>query len=288
MGLIAPPTYISPPGIEPHRFGLFSVARFPDVSERWNLGVQWEPLQGGVSQMRPGECIDDYSQQYIDIENETSETLEAIPFVVTSYYRCKSAARSLSEAEERARLALAGGEERAVETFLMNGIGPIAAPFAAATVLAGGDPISLRHAFGEIEHAIATESHSCGVIHLPTRLSSFAHADTLYYRYGQKLETPIGNYVSVGGGYDMPNVSPTGVAPSGRQRWVYGTGHPSIVRGEVFVQPDETKFLDRDTNDVVIMAQREYLVYFDGPVVAALVDIEQYEDCGCQAEEVAA
>lgn len=274
MGLIAPPTYIAPPGITGHRFGLFSVANMPEPSGRWNLGVEWEPLEGGPAQLRPADCVDDYSQQYIE-PSAPPVAREGIPFVVAAGYVCKAQSRPIEEAEERARLALAGGEERAVERALMNSDLMGNEPgFAGSTVLGGGSAVSVIEAFSLLESSIAAEGHSAGVIHLPRSLTPAAYNFSLMQRMGQQLETVLGNLVAAGSGYEVDNVGPTGVSPEGAELWVYATPPVTIRRGQVFTQPDRDSYVDKSTNDVAIIAQREYLVTFDGPTFAVLVDPE--------------
>jgi len=46
-----------------------------------------------------------------------------------------------------------------------------------------------------------------------------------------------------------------------------------VYRSDVFTQPDETTYLNKDDNDVVILAQRAYAVTWSGPVFAVLVDL---------------
>lgn len=286
MGLIAPPNYIAPPAIAGHRFGLFSVAMMTDDNVRWNLGVEWEPLAGGAAELRPSDCVDEYNVQPIT-EFEAPSTREGVPFVVVGTYSCKSASRSIDEAEERARLHLSGGEERAVERVLMNGAGLVGAEptFADAEVVGSPTGVSLTRAVSLLERGLAIEGNSEGAIHLPRSLTPFALRDSLIDRYGQHLETINGSWVVSGSGYDVENVSPDGTpAPEGKL-WVYATGRPTVRRGEVFLQPDESNFIKRDTNDIAILAQREYLVTWNGPTLAALVDIDTFEDCPCVEAE---
>lgn len=283
MGLIAPPTYIAPPGITGHRFGLFSVAAMPADGDRWQLGVEYEPLQGGPADLRAAECVDDYTGEVVP--PTMTEPVEGIPFVVTSGYTCKATSRPVEEAEERARLALIGGEERAVEIALMSaavGNGPA---FPDADLVDGGAAMSLARAFSSFEQLMGGSYHSSGVIHLPRSLAPFAHDRGLISREGQRLETVLGTSVAAGAGYDLANQSPDGQDPAAGQRWIYASGSVTVRRGDIFLQPDRDHYLDKATNDLVILAQRDYLVTFTGPVFAALVDVATFEDCACVVED---
>jgi hypothetical protein len=274
VGLIAPPTYIAPPGITGHRFGLFSVAAMPDDDARWQLGVEWEPLQGGPADLRAADCVDDYTGEVTP--PATPDAIEGIPFVVVGGYICKATSRPVDEAEERARLALIGGEERATEQALMGAAVGNAPAFPDADVLTPG-AVSLVEAFALLEEATGLAYHSSGVIHLPRSLAPHAHREVLIERYGQRLETIVGTSVAAGAGYDVDNVGPDGTPADEGQRWVYATGAVTIRRGPIFLQPDREHYLDKANNDLVILAQRDYLVTFSGPVFAALVEVAEAE-----------
>ena len=282
MGLIAPGTYIAPPGITGHRFGLFSASAMPDDDGRWQLGVEYEPLTGAIADLRASECVDDYTDTITPAS--VPAPVDGIPFVVVGGYNCKATSRPIEDAEERARLALIGGEERAVEEALMTSAVSNAPAFPGATLVEGGDPISLANAFSNFERLMGVNYHSAGVIHLPRSLAPFAYDRGLIFREGQQLQTVLGTPVAAGAGYDAGNQSPAGADPGEGQAWVYATGAVTIRRGEIFVQPDEQHYLDKANNDLVILAQRDYLVTFTGPVFAALVDIPAFEDCSCGVE----
>jgi hypothetical protein len=283
MGLIAPPNYVAPTGVEAYRYGLFSVAMMPDDDVRWQLGLEYEPLQGAIGQLRASECVDDYTGSVAPTEIPGAQ--QAIPFLVTGDYFCKSAARSLQEAEERARLHLAASEERSVEFAIATGSAGNEPSFQGATDLTpSAGPVSLIEAFSVLESALVFDRHSVGTIHIPRRLATYAKDRSLMMYVGQHMETCLGTYVVPGAGYDIANIGPDGLAPAAGEYWVYATSRPVIRRGSVFLQTDESKFLDRNTNDVFIIAQREYIVQWDQDVLAVKVSIEQTQ-CGCPEVE---
>ena len=268
MGNIAPGQYIDPSPTEALRFGLFSVANMPDANGRWNLGVEWEPLAGERADLRASECVDDYNTQLELREGE--ETLEGVPFVVAGSYGCLSASRPLEEAEERATLHLLAGEERAVERAIVTG------EVANEPTLGNGQLLGvpgiaypLATAVAMLESALAEQQGSVGTIHSPRFLAPFFTRDAIVDRRGEHIETLVGTYVAFGAGYDGP------AKESATEYWLYGSGRPTIRRGEVFVQPDETKYLDRSSNWVSVMAQREYIVYWDYEPFRVLVDVEE-------------
>lgn len=272
MGSIAPPIYLAPPATDPHRFGLFSIANMPDTTGRWEMGVEWEPIDGERAGLRAHECVDAYTEDTVLRDGE--DTVEGVPFVVVGSYVCASASRPLDEGEERARLHLAAGEERAVEYAIATGAMGNEPTFQGATDLTptAGTAVGIGDGVALIERALASDYGSVGAIHAPRLLAAGLGEGQYAWRQGQRLETLVGTFVAAGGGYDLANIGPTGSAPSAGSAWLYGTGRPTIRRGEVFVQPDESSYLNRDDNVVAIMAQRAYLVTWEGPTVAVLVD----------------
>jgi hypothetical protein len=273
MGLIAPPNYIAPTGISGHRFGLYSVATILDDNVRWELGTETEPLTGLRAELRASDCVDDYTQ---DVPIRSGEDLtEAAPFFVAGTYSCKASSRPMEEAEQRARLHLSGGEERAVEWAISNPIVGNAPSFQSATDLTptAGVGMPLVIAIGLLEEALYDQHHSTGVIHAPRLSGALFGYDSLASRAGQKMETQLGTAVSFG---YYRNIAPDGSPAEPNTMWVYAAGVPSLRRGTVFVQSDSDNFLDRANNDVAIIAQRPVLVSWDGPTFGVLVDLSSY------------
>jgi len=267
MGLIAPPTYIAPPALEPHRFGLYSIANMGADTGRWDLGVEFEPLTGERAALRVADCVDDYTPQ-VDLR-EGEGRVEGVPFVVVGSYSCTAQSRPIAEARERAALHLAAGEERAVEHAISTGAVSVAPSFTQATDLTpAAGPISVIRGVGLLEEALYDLSPSVGAIHAP-RVSAPTLSDRyIASRFGQHMETPLGTKVAFGA---YRNLGPNGeTADNGF--WLYATGTPTVRRGDVFTQPDEDSFLDRSNNYVAIMSQRDVLVTWGGPTLAVLVE----------------
>lgn len=269
MGLIAPAIYIDPPSVEPHRFGLYSVAITPDAVGRWENGVEYEPIAGERASLRTYDCVDEYTGEVDLRDGESLE--ESIPFIVVGSYSCKSASRPIAEAEERARLHLAAGEERAVELAVSTGQMGNSPAFTDASDITpvAGTGVSTRRAVGLLEEAVYGDSGSLGAIYGPRFAGAILNETGSIMRAQQHLETMLGTYASFGA---YANEGPEG-EDAGDGFWLYATStRPTIRRGEVFVQPDETKYLNRENNDVAVMAQRTILVSWTGLTYAILVD----------------
>lgn len=286
MGNIVPPVYIQPAPLEPHRFGLFSIANMPlTMPDRWEAGLEWEPIWGYPAEGRVYACPAD-APATVTISSETN-TQEVTPFVTVAAYECSSASRSIEEAEERARLYLLGGEERAVESEIIAGtsLGTNMADQGLDITPTPGTPVSLVEAFQLLEEQLYTNHASTPAIYLPKLLTSRASYDSVVMRAGQGLETMAGTYVASGAGFALRNPKPDGAPnPPAGSVYVFGSGRPTVYRSGVFVQPDETTYLNKNDNDVVILAQRAYAVTWDEPVFAVLVDPTA---CGCVGADAA-
>lgn len=272
MGLIAPGKYLAAPTLEAPRFGLYSVSNMPTITDRWELGVQWEPFTGDRAALRPSECVDDYST---DVEVRRGEAYEdGIPFVVVGSYACKAQSRPISEAEERAVAHLNAGEERAVEYAIATGVMGNLPSFQGATDVTStpGTAVTTVQGIALLESALAQTHGGIGALHMPRAFGAFEDSDGVVRRQGEHIETLLGNYVAFGGGYDLANVGPDGQPAPAGEAWLYATGRPTVLRGQVFTQPDDAHYLNKDDNDVVILAQREVLVMWDGPTLAVLVN----------------
>lgn len=284
MGNIVPPVYVDPAPLEPHRFGLFSIANMPAVMpDRWEAGLEWEPIWGEKAEGRVYACPAD-APNFVTISAETN-TREVTPFLTVAAYACKATSRSIEDAEERARLYLLGGEERAVESEIVAGTsgGTNLAAEALDITPTPGTPVSLVEAFQYLEESLYENHVSVPAIYLPKVLTARASYDALIMRAGQSIETMGGTYVASGAGFNNPGGKPDYApdAPAGSV-YVFASGRPTVYRSEVFTQPDETTYLNKDDNDVVILAQRAYAVTWSGPVFAVLVDLTA---CGCDSAE---
>jgi len=283
---IAPPTEVSAPVREPsHRFGLFSVANMvPSPEKRFQLGVYWEPVSCEPAGSVSGDCFDvdalggrgEGSEGGLGIPpvptSGVGPLVTAYPFAVYGSYDCSAFSRPLDEAEARARQHLAAWEETEVERTVAAGDRANTSTFQGATVLASG--VSLTAGVGLIESAFATDYGAQGVIHAPRRLGAWLANSRLTERYGSKLETLAGNFIALGGGYDLADVGPDGTPSPAGAAWLYGTSIPSIRRSEVWVTPDPKFRPQVANNDVTIFAWRTYVVAWECITVAVLVDVD--------------
>lgn len=284
---IAPPTEVTGPVREPARYGLFSVANVvPAPEQRFQLGVYWEPVSCAAAGSVAGDCFDAAAIGEGEGEGEgeagvggagmppvatsgVGPLAEGLPFAVYGSYDCSAFSRPLDEAEARARQHLAAWEEAEVERTIAAGDRSNESTFQGADVLADGT--SLADGVALIESALATGYGAMGVLHAPRRLGAHLSAGRLVDRHGARLETMAGNYVALGGGYDIANVGPDGSTPEAGSFWIYGTSLPVIRRSDVWVTPDPKFRPQVANNDVTVFAWRTYVVAWECITVAARV-----------------
>lgn len=270
---MAPLQYVEAPACEPRPYGLFSVAPPTTPGDnRWEAGIQWEPLSCGVEPSAwPVECDPEVDPGTKGIADNT-EVQEATPFVVYASYSCAPIGRPFEEAERYARERLTRGEERAVERLLMTGAGGAAPSFQGAATPAGTAAQPMLDALSALEGALA--STGCrGVIHVPASVGPFLGDAGDIERLDGRLETLNGTYVALGAGYE-DNVGPDGSTPAEGTKWLYATGLPEIRRSEIFVPGDDYSItLDRDTNEAVVFAERVYVASWECVTAAVLVEL---------------
>ena len=284
---IAPPTEVSAPVREPARFGLFSVANMVPVPEqRFQLGVYWEPVGCEPAGSVSGDCFDADAiggegegegdggglGLPMDPTSGVGPLASGWPFAVYGSYDCSAFSRPLDEAEIRARQHLAAWEETEVERAIAAGDRANASTFQGADVLGTG--LSLVAGVGLIESALATDYGALGVIHAPRRLGAWLSYDALVDRQGARLETLAGNYVALGGGYDLADVGPDGSPTPAGTAWLYGTSLPVVRRSDVWVTPDPKFRPQVANNDVTVFAWRTYVVAWECITVAVSVDVD--------------
>lgn len=272
----APADYAAPPTPDPARFGLFSVANvIEDPTLRYEAGIEWEPIAcdaaGVLSMVCPPEGEDDREGFPLTAREGGEGLVEVAPFAVLGSYLCSVFSRPLDEAENRARQHLAMGEERAVEYAIATGLADNTPSFAGAVDLTDGGAVPFTSGLGLLEGYLAANYGGVGVIHSPRRASPQMSHHT--ERFGQRIETLVGTYVALGGGYDLANRGPDGTEAGDGEAWLYATSRPIVRRSEVIVTPDEDHRPQIANNDVEIFAQRIYSVGWECVTAAALVQV---------------
>jgi hypothetical protein len=211
------------------------------------------------------------------IRTDALQVRGASPFTVYSLPVC-SPIGYLDEARTIAQNALTYGEARAVEReFWTGALGttPHLAANAqvtdvdgtilqtAATVLVtGGAVVDAVEGLARLEEALGWCYGSEGVIHAPNSVVTHWEAYGLLRHDGTRLRSPSGHIVVSGNGY--PGTAPDGTAPGPGTRWVYATGAIQLRRGPIEMSAtNNSEMVDRAKNDIVLVAERTYVIDWD-------------------------
>lgn len=274
-----PRLYVTVPNAAAGRYGLVDSAIPIDTTDRHAAcGIQFEPLACEPSLLTHDGCPTPAPAKVI---TRGIPLVEADPFTV--YHPIACSAPSFTDASLRARVTaqLNRGESRAVEQAFWEGnvLGvPLAQGLANAAlsddaiVLSGGVCLSPCGALGALEGALADCYGSGGYIHAPAAAMPALFHDGYVQRDGTRLRTPMGTTIIAGGGY--PGTGPDGAAPSPGCVWVFASGSVYLWRSAVdFTAGDPSEIINRENNDMVLIAERTYVVAFDCCLFAVQMDV---------------
>lgn len=275
---VCPPLYVSAPAVVPYQYGLFSVASFPVVNDpHWACGVEYEPQSCNTSRCYPDQCDQPAAQKTLD---DGVPLVTATPFTIYDGYLCRLPGRSMErEIFDRARNALLLGEQRAVEESFWTGscgnrprlADPSAVVLNAVNPPTAGDALKMPAAIAALEEYAGRNYSGQAVIHGPRGAIALMAAHHQLVRDATRLTTWAGTYVAGYGG--SPNTGPDGTpAPAGTV-WLYVTSGVSLWRGPVIITPDTLGgALNRSTNEVEVVAERQYVAGIECILAAVLAD----------------
>src|SRR5690625_4856153 len=262
---MAPAAEVSAPPRTSLSFGLFSVLGFRTGGERWSLpnGTSWvgptcAPVQGrGADTCEPEGEITGIPK----VLDQGFSTGTGTPFAVYGNFACTPIGVSFEEAQTAAEQHLVNREEARVEQALWTGdLGNVpnfsgANGYEAPTDL--GSASSAIVAIATLEGWLAVNYGSVGVLHMSRATASVLIKSGDLEARGGRLYTNLDTLVVAGAGY-----------PDGS---IVATGSLAGYRGEVITGSDRPgDLLDRRTNDLYAIAEREYLVLVDGCGMATI------------------
>jgi hypothetical protein len=293
---------VDPPVYTPSPYGLLTAVDLrADNDPHWQMGVTWEDICGGT-----GVTVDPCDTSAPAVtgvgvvpakQATTARTIwGATPFTVFAEVDC-SPIDFYEDRERTMQMALNRFESYQVErTFwtglapernnsggLANGVLPHLASNAVITETALGRTITLQqaavvptgtavnvvNALGLLEQQLANCLNGTGIIHVPQALAP--DLALLVQKQGNRLVTPNGNIVAIGGGY--PGTSPAGAAPAAGTVWMYATGPVFGYRGEASMRLLEGAVpLDRNVNTVKAIVERTYVLGYGCCLAAQLVN----------------
>lgn len=247
-------------------YGLFSVlSPRNDESNRWQNGIQWEPLTCEPVSGRAGAGCGPAEEVLglpKNLEPNSGGVGDAAAFAVYGHYTCAPVGHEISEMQDLANAHLLSREEAFVEATLWDGRLGNTPNFKDDAETLTGSAVSPLLALAMIEDYIATHYGSLGVIHMTRGALIILSEFGVITSAGSKLVTSAGTPVVAGAGY--PNTGPTGAAPSAGDFWIYGSPALFGYRSEIFYSSNlEGDLLDRANNVMHTIAERNYLLAYD-------------------------
>lgn len=302
--MAGPRQLVDAPTFTPSPYGLLSVVQTPSTGDaHWLNGVTWPSYCPDAGQATYDECIavtgsgGPPPEPSVKTTNVDVVHRGATPF--TAYARFDCATVGNENAIETAREALARTETFQVERTFWTGLvdgKTLAFPHLAADAevedsagillqtvaspVATGAALDIATGLGLLEQGLADCFGGTGVIHVPVKLLPTLDALSLLRvvnarnvgtgRFDRQLQTLNGNLVAAGAGY--PGTSPTGASTTADATWIYATGPVFMRRGDVKILSGNSA-INRETNNVEMIAERTYVFGFDCCHVAVQVSL---------------
>lgn len=273
MAIFTGPVFVPNPVSIVDRYGLFAVATGP-----LNLP---QLARGGGIQYETGACV---LPNGLEVECGPSDPVKTMvstpdvivgtPFVVYSELTCGTVGLGPERARTFLIERLKAGEQAVVENVfslqafgqspgLSNNVDVVTVP---------PEPNGVTDSIGVLEASFYAAYGLQGTIHVPFRLAQRLYQGGGLRWDGRLWRTAAGSLVSFG---NYAGNDPAGAAPGAGLLWIYMTGQVTIWRtpdGEIFIPPYETS-VNRATNQVSMVAEREYVITVDCAVHATAATI---------------
>jgi hypothetical protein len=216
------------------------------------------------------ECIGEQNSKASEFSLGTT-TVTGLPFIVAATVTCGTVGYTYEEQRAFVMERLRGVEQGVLEGIFSTsslGQGPgLVTADGITTVTGAGD--TLTDVLGELERARycgftgnVTRYGPPGYLHVAIPVFNRLKELHLIEFDGTRWRTAIGTVVSTG---CYANNHPSGAAPADGVFWLYITGQTVIWRtsdAEVQVAPVEGS-LNRTTNQMMMLAEREYVVTYE-------------------------
>jgi hypothetical protein len=273
MASITGQLYVPAPNPITPRYGLFQVATGPlDLPTPARLGgVQYEIATCQLPLPYTVACQTDRSSKTL---TATTTTVTGSPFVVYSAISCSMVGLTQERLSGFLMDQLRAGEQAVVENAFSsssNGIAPGLANNPAVVNL--GTAVDVISATGQLEAWLYARYGIPGIIHVPARAAAYFSNAYIIEKDQRIWRTDMGTAVSFG---NYAGQGPTGQVPATGTTWVYITGQMAVWRtpdGDLF-SPPIGEVLNRATNVVTSVMEREYVISFDCFVAAILVTLD--------------
>lgn len=215
------------------------------------------------------ECIDDQESKAAEFEAGTT-TVTGTPFIIAATVTCGTVGYTFEEQRAFVLERLKGIEQGTLEQLFSTGAVGVSPSLTAAggiATLAGAGVTSVE-VVSELETAmycggsLGTVYGPPAYLHMPIPVFNDLKSEHLIEFDGTRWRTPMGSVVSAG---CYAGAEPDGDAPAAGTFWIYITGQTAIWRtadSAVQIAPVEGS-LDRTTNQMLMLAEREYVITFE-------------------------
>lgn len=264
---------IPTPDPGPARYGLFTAGNGPQPfasDKHREFGFRYD--MAGCGEAHGYEIVCDLpSLAEKDFDANVAERA-VLPFIAYSSLVCAPIGYDAAYLSAKVQRRLVANEQTLVENAFWTG------GFGAAPSLEGVGAVNLGAAADITEGVSILEewaSENYGyvpVIHAESRVAAYAAESHLIERRQPRLYTPLGSVWSFGGGY--PGTGPAGEVPAAGSTWVFITGQVYLWRSNDIFVPPAMQVLDRTTNTLGLLAEREWAVSYDCVVAAVEVTLE--------------
>lgn len=197
-------------------------------------------------------------------------TVTGDPFGVYAGIGCKTV--GIGDAAAQASRRLLAGEQRAVEQWVWDNI--LTVP-TAQLATGSTDAVPLKEAVGALENVLGDSYGGVGTIHSTAWTSAYMADRIQTNRVGNELQTTLGTKWAFGRGYGTSG--PDDVTPPAEsgEFWMYGTGQITIRRSpELDIAQLSARTQPNSTNDMLVIAERQYVVTAECPLWAVHVTPE--------------
>lgn len=274
------PVSVEAPSVTPLRYGLFSVAQFPNENDpHWQMGVEWQAWSCGIaSAYACPTCVqNDGNTAPTKTYTTPPAAANALPFTVYGAFSC-SPIGHWDDGVTRATANLINGEERAVELQMATGAAHNSNALTRATSTditpTPGTPVTIPQGIALLESYGGLNGSGEFVIIMNRREALLANANGTLINPNStdtQLRSSLNTPVAAISGFDG-RTGPNNVAAGAGRAWLFATGVPQIRRSEVFLNPpSREQALSQRTNDFKQLAERTYALGWDCFTVGVLV-----------------
>jgi len=250
-------TRVEAPLVQPHPFGLFSVAPPSTPGDgHWQAGVAWDSLACIDPNTTTDPCVNGGAAPGAK-EFENCPNYQAYK-PITVYFGIKRTGQSYEVGEAQVRQVMEDAGEYAIEKYLWEQMVAAEAPVAFAKKYTTGSP--LTDALAALEGWLGANYHGTGVIHMNRGVAAALGSGALL-RDGDRLTTFTGTPVAAGAGYNL------GTDFEDEPTVLYATGAVVVRSGDI----DVVSAWNLAINDELVLGERTYVVGWDCAVFGITV-----------------